>query len=119
MLASAFVRDDNPVMDATPSPTPEPNPYEPPHAPTPPPVRRPMGTLAAVGGVFLVILSSVIAFVVTCVPVGVLSFVGNINGKSGYLIGSSVPWVVGIAAGLLAGFVTARLVFRTKRRGKP
>lgn len=107
-------------MDASPpaQPTPpEPNPYEPPHAPTGPPAAKRSPALSALAtgtGVILVFVSSLIAFVGTCVPLGFVTLGAMDNPNARGLI--VLPWLVGLACGAGAGVLTFRLIFRSKRR---
>lgn len=110
-------------MDATPPQRPpEPNPYEPPHAPTGRPVTRRSAAVTVLGtvvGVGTVALASVIAFVVTCFPLGFAAFGVADGGRwwSGFVL--AMPWLIGLACGIGTGVASYRLFFRSRHRELP
>jgi hypothetical protein len=74
--------------------------------------------LVAIGGVLIIEFSAVVAFCMTCIPIGSVSF--DANSGVGVIIGLIVGGIAGIAAGVYATYL---LVFRKGRNrriaGKP
>lgn len=104
-------------MDAIPpaDPSPDPNPFEPPRAAGGKPRRpayRPLPLVGQIAGRLVVLLAGVIAFVGTCVPIGAAAF-----NRSDTLFG--LAWLIGLAAAVLAGWGTFRLIFRSRWRRLP
>jgi hypothetical protein len=74
--------------------------------------------LVAIGGVLIIEFSSLVAFCMTCYPIGAAGFAAN--SAAGLIIGLVVGGIAGIAAGI---FATKLLLFRKGRNrriaGKP
>ncbi len=99
---------------------PKPNPYEAPSSLGVSPLgraRRKISVVGAIGGGLLVGLASVIAFVVTCVPLGAMTIVGRPpQMNQPLLIGA---WVVSGVAATIIGRLTYRTIFTTELRELP
>ena len=74
-----------------------------------------MSILATVGALILIALSSVIAFVVTCFPLGVVAYGGNVDQKTA-IMWFYLPWVAGVVVAIGVGYGIYRLTFGSKRR---
>ncbi len=109
-------------MDATPPDkleSAEPNPDEPPRS------SRQLDQIdlewlvQTIGGFVLVVISSLTAFVVTCVPLGVSNVLPPRGPDVPPPVPEWLPWVAGVVVGVGVGFGVSMYYFRSERQVDP
>jgi len=104
-------------MDADPSNNPQspaPNPYEPPRSPQRPRSKN-LDLAMRIQGGFWVVLSSLIAFVTTCVPLGTPLVLSSRPPDDPPPYPEWLPWVAGLVVSVGVGFGVGMFLVRWNR----